>query len=153
MQCPGCQEERPAGEQFCGNCGRAIERERRAERSSLLLQRSQQVELRGVSAAPGPPPVAEDWEYMQLTVPLDLEVPKGGIESAEFTGRFDYLVQQQLQRLSRDGWQPDQPTRVRALKPEQIRLRKGGFLRGGDRYEAVTIRLKRSHSHRHLTPG
>jgi hypothetical protein len=122
MFCARCGTEHPDTANFCMNCG---------------------IPFRGAGAlAAGPRPT--QWEYRELTIPLEassrvfIEYPE------EARQRFVEFMKEHLDRAAGEGWEPAEPTDFDSLKAagriEEIRHRRFGHLTV---YNSVTVRLKR----------
>jgi hypothetical protein len=101
------------------------------------------IPFRGTGAlAAGPRPT--QWEYRELTIPLEassrvfIEYPE------EARQRFVEFMKEHLDRTAGEGWEPAEPTDFDSLKAagriEEIRHRRFGHLTV---YNSVTVRLKR----------
>jgi hypothetical protein len=147
MLCPHCRSQRPDAEPFCLNCGRPFylgvaSNKRRP--SSAILDRKELLAREQPPAEPPEQPRRDRWQYIDVVIPLGLEAPTGGRDfPKEFKARFEQLVQEVLGRARQDGWQPAEPTGLRALGPEKFATSRSGWLKVKLRYDSVTIRLKR----------
>lgn len=92
MICPRCGSTQFDEAWFCIHCGRSS---------------------RPVPSVAETPPELR-WEYMNLTIPIQLEfvVADGG---DAFFQRFDDIVQHHLERAAQDGWRPAERTDYHAL--------------------------------------
>jgi hypothetical protein len=92
MLCPECGSTQLDDARFCIHCGRSFRP--------------------ATSVAEIPPELR--WEYMNLTIPIQLEFTVVDGDDAFFQ-RFDDIVQQHLERAAQDGWQPAERTDYRSL--------------------------------------
>jgi hypothetical protein len=125
MFCTRCGTEHPETANFCMNCG---------------------TPFRGAAAvAPAPTPRPTQFEFRDLTIPLEassrvfLEYPE------EARQRFREFMKEHLDREAGEGWEPAEPTDFDSLKAagriEEMRHRRFGHLTV---YNSVTVRLKRT---------
>jgi zinc-ribbon domain len=92
MFCPECGSTQLDDARFCIHCGKSVRR--------------------APNVAEIPPELR--WEYMNLTIPIQVEfsVADGG---DAFFQRFDDIVQQHLEYAAQDGWQPTERTDYHSL--------------------------------------
>lgn len=125
MECPACWSERPYGDVFCGRCG-------------TRLSATQVIPPQAEAAQP----VAPEWEYRELTLPLQFKSNQQ-LNEAQHGER---LLDAHLQRLKVDGWEPDMPTSWAYLMKHGLVIRTFQRSRFGGNYyvyQSATLRMRR----------
>ena len=123
MFCSQCGTQHPDDANFCMQCGRAF---------------------RDEVAGHGVPKMR--WEYQDITVPLNVHaVWAGDWEGERKVGeRTDKIVLSSLEKLGREGWQPESATDFHSLQVlGRFETRQVLMELRPPKYEVVTIRVKR----------